>query len=265
MTPMEAFDLRKQIPLNGLMLSTGDLEYQEFLENLTSNEKSVLKPYLESYVTESKREQMHEVLRHRTRHVAVVLENIFQPHNAAAAVRSCECFGFQELHVIEESYDHVINPDVTMGGCKWISLHHHKKEEGGTVPVLTGLKKSGYTIAATSLRPGCVPLEELDLRSPLALCFGTEEKGLSEEAHELADVFVQIPSYGFTQSFNVSVSVALSLSSIRKRLEQSDLDWELSEEEAADLYLTWLMKTANRGLLLAKHHLNQASSPDGCK
>lgn len=262
---MEAFDARKQIPINALVPNTPDADFQAYINSLNVQQKESLTLFMESYVSESKREQMHEVLKHRTRHVAVVLENVFQPHNAAAVVRSCECFGFQDLHVIEESYNHVINPDVTMGSTKWVSLYHHKKEEGGTVPVLTGLKEAGYKIAAASLRPGCVPLEELDLNEPVALCFGTEEKGLSDEAHDLADVFVRIPSYGFTQSFNVSVSVALSLTSIRRRLEKSELAWRLSDADSEDLYLIWMMKTANRGMLLAKHHLNQGSSPDGCK
>lgn len=233
-----------------------DPEYQDFLDTLDGDQKAALAPYLESYVTESKREQMRSVLKHRTRYVTVVLENIFQPHNAAAAIRSCECFGFQDLHVVEERYNHEINPDVTMGGCKWLSLHHAPKEAGGIAPVLLNLKKRGYRIAATSLRPDCVPLERLDLSQPLALCFGTEENGLSEAAHDLADLFMQIPSYGFTQSFNVSVSVALSLASIRNRLEASDIPWRLSEKDREDLYLTWMMKTANRGILLARHFLN---------
>ncbi|MCB1121747.1 MAG: RNA methyltransferase, partial [Verrucomicrobiae bacterium] len=220
---------------------------------LTVDQKSRLRLFLEDYVSENKREQMAEVLAHRTRHVAVVLENVFQPHNAAAAIRSCECFGFQDLHIIELKYDHRIDPNVTMGGCKWVNLHRHRAGNHGTRSALKSLKNKGYRIVATSLRPGCIPLEQLDLSTPLALCFGTEEAGLSEEAHEQADELVQIPSYGFTQSFNVSVSVALSLSSIRNRLEASSIDWELKTGERDDLYLTWLMKTANRGLTLARH------------
>lgn len=238
-------------------------EFQSFLNGLTAEQKAALRTFLESYVTEAKRTQMHEVLSHRTRHVALVLENVFQPHNAAAAVRSCECFGFQDLHVIELHNDYRINPDVTMGGCKWVSLHHHNKEPGETTRLLASLKEKGYKVAATSLRPGCIPLEALDLSQPLALCFGTEEKGLSEEAHDLADVFVQIPSYGFTQSFNVSVSVALTLNSIRDRLEKSDIPWQLSEGDYEDLYLTWMMKTANRGHLLAKRFFEQENAPRG--
>jgi tRNA (guanosine-2'-O-)-methyltransferase len=238
-----------------LMASIVDEEFQSYLDTLSREQKASLKPFLETYISENKRQQMQQVLEHRTRHVSVLLENVYQPHNAAAAVRSCECFGFQDLHVIELSHDYAINPDVTMGGCKWISLHRHGSEDGGTGAVLQIMKQSGFKIAATSLRPGCISLDQLPLEEPLALCFGTEESGLSEEAHEQADVFVQIPSYGFTQSFNVSVSVALSLSSIRNRLEASDIDWRLNEGEAEDLYLTWMLKTANRGLALARHHV----------
>lgn len=242
---------------------SGEDAFMQYIGTLGSEQKDALSKYLETYVTEAKREQMHEVLSHRTRHVALVLENVFQPHNAAAAVRSCECFGFQDLHVIELHNDYRINPDVTMGGCKWVSLHHHGKEAGDTTRLLNSMKAEGYKIAATSLRPDCVPLEELDLTEPLAICFGTEEAGLSDEAHELADVFVQIPSYGFTQSFNVSVSVALTLSSIRSRLEKSDISWQLDEADYADLYLTWLLKTANRGLLLADRFFGQKNAPKG--
>ncbi|MDA0347821.1 MAG: RNA methyltransferase [Verrucomicrobia bacterium] len=232
-----------------------DSEYLSFLDTLQPIQKESLTHYLETFVSDNKRGQMHQVLDHRTRHVAVVLENIYQPHNAAATVRSCECFGFQDLHIIEAKTKHVINRNVTMGGCKWVSMHHHKKDLGGTKSILQRIKASGYKIAATSMRPGCVPLEELDLSEPVALCFGTEEKGLSEEAHEMADVFVQIPSFGFTQSFNVSVSVALSLTSIRNRLEKSKLPWQLPPEDRHNLYLTWLMKTANRGLVVARNYL----------
>ena len=259
----EAFDLKALFPLNGCMGVTGEEAFMDFVGDLTGDQKVALTRYLETYVTEAKRDQMHEVLRHRTRHVALVLENVFQPHNAAAAVRSCECFGFQDLHVIELHNDYRINPDVTMGGCKWVSLHHHGKTERATTSLLSSMKAQGYKVAATSLRPGCVPLEELDLSEPLALCFGTEEEGLSDEAHELADVFVQIPSYGFTQSFNVSVSVALTLSSIRNRLEKSEIPWQLSKQDYEDLYLTWMMKTANRGLLLAKRFFEQENAPEG--
>jgi len=73
----------------------------------------------------------------------------------------------------------------------------------------------------------------------------------------MADVFVQIPSYGFTQSFNVSVSVAQSLTSIRNRLEQSDLPWQLTPGDRLNLYLTWLNKTANRGLVVARNYLER--------
>lgn len=233
-----------------------DSEYLSFLDTLVPLQKKNLTQYFESFVSYNKREQMHQVLAHRTRHVAVVLENIYQPHNAAT-VRSCECFGFQDLHIIEAKTKHTINPNVTMGGCKWVSMHHHKKDIGGTVAVLKRLKASGFKIGSTSMRLGCVPLEELDLNQPIALCFGTEEKGLSEEAHDMADVFVQIPSYGFTQSFNVSVSVAQSLTSIRNRLEQSDLPWQLTPGDRLTLYLTWLIKTANRGLVIARNYLER--------
>jgi len=241
----------------GDMGSISDQEYPAFLDGLSSGQKSRLQLFLEDFVSQNKRGQMAWVLDRRTRHVAVVLENVYQPHNTAAAIRSCECFGFQDLHIIELSHAHRIDPNVTMGGCKWVDFHRHDKAAGGTESALKELKQSGRRIVATSLRPGCISLEELDLSTPLALCFGTEEAGLSETAHAWADEWVRIPSCGFTRSLNVSVSVALSLYSVRKRLEAGSIPWRLSPQERQDLRLIWMLKTANRGLSLARHWLTR--------
>ena len=239
------------------MPKTDPAEIRRFLNPLTARQKDALTGYMEAFVSKNKRGQMHAVLEKRTRRVVIVVENVYQPHNAGAIVRTCDCFGFQELHVVERSYDFNISADVTMGACKWISLHKHAAAEGNLARVLNQLKSEGFTIAATSLREGCIELEDLALSKPLALCFGTEEKGLSEEAHELADVRVGIPSYGFTQSYNVSVSAALCMSSIRRRMESGEVDWQLSESEKADLYLTWLMQTTNRGVDIARNALER--------
>jgi len=230
---------------------------RNFIGSLDNKQKDWLKALLETYVTEGKQEQMADVLNHRTRHLAVVLENIHQAHNASAVIRSCECFGVQDLHIIEKRHPMRFSMDVTMGGCKWVDLHVHRKQKRNTSRVLSGLKDQGYKIVATSLREGSMPISELPLEQPLAICIGEEERGLSEEAHAAADYLVQIPMYGFTQSLNLSVSAALCMSTLRERLEQSELDWRLKDAQRSDLYLNWLINTVNRGLVFAQEMLER--------
>ncbi len=237
--------------------------FEVFVANLSIEEKAALSGFLDTYVTAERREQMGAILDSRTRHVALFIENIYQSHNTSAVVRSCDGFGFQDLHIVESDNESRINPDVTSGACKWVSMHSYKDSGGMTEKALNRLKTGGYTIAATSLREGCIALEELDLTKKTILCFGTEETGLSDAAHDAADVFVRIPAYGFTQSYNISVSAALCMSSIRRRLEASNVDWKLGKDERRDLYLSWLMKTANRGLALSKRFLANPDSMTG--
>jgi tRNA (guanosine-2'-O-)-methyltransferase len=180
--------------------------------------------------------------------VQVVIENIYQPHNASAIIRSCECFGVQDVHVIEKEYTFNTNPDIVMGAEKWMTIHRSTD----THTCLKQLKEKGYLIAATTLRADAVPMDHLGVEKPLALVFGTEEAGLSEEAHDMADVFVKLPMFGFTQSFNVSVSAALSLTHIMGRLRSSQVPWRLSASEAKTLKLEWLMKSTPHGEALVR-------------
>lgn len=208
--------------------------------------KNILTPlttHLESLVTPERLERMKAVLAQRTRYVCVVLENIFQPHNASAVVRSCECFGIQDLHIIENSYQFERTRGVSMGADKWLNLSRYNRDDFNTPECLNELKSQGYKIAAMTLRPGAVPLHELSLDKPVALTFGTEQEGLTEEAHALADQYVYLPMYGFTQSFNISVSCALSLQILRERIEREKANWPLTGDEAATLKFTWLRRS----------------------
>ncbi|MBH54527.1 MAG: hypothetical protein CMI18_09295 [Opitutaceae bacterium] len=97
----------------------------------------------------------------------------------------------------------------------------------------------------------------MDLNELLAICYVMEEEGLSDEAYHMADVLMEIPSFRFTKSFNLLVSVALTLSAISDRLDSSNIPWQLNESDKGDLYLAWLMKTENRGVQLAEYSLGQ--------
>ena len=203
-----------------------------------------LTEYLLRFLSEKRIEKIDSVLSNRTKHITVVLEDIYHPHNASAVIRSCDCFGIQDLHVIENEKSYRVNKCVTQGVGKWISLHRHNNKDDNTEACLMKLKKQGYHIVATSLRgEDMVSIDDLPIDSKIALCFGTEEFGLSDKAHDLADSVVNIPMYGFSQSFNISVSAALCLHNIANRLHNSDVSWQLTEAERNTLRFSWIKKS----------------------
>ena len=202
--------------------------------------------FLGEYVTENKRSKIASALQNRTRHVTVVLEEIYQPHNASACLRNCDCLGIQDVHIIENRNEYRPNSGVAMGSAKWLTLHRYRS----VVSAAETLKNRGYRIFATTPnREGYEPVT-LPLDAPAALLFGTEEEGLTEEAIALADDFLCLPMYGFTQSFNVSVTVAITLSRIAERLRESDVAWSLSEKEKTELTLEWYRGIVKRHELL---------------
>ncbi|HEX4068987.1 MAG TPA: RNA methyltransferase [Candidatus Babeliales bacterium] len=203
-------------------------------------DKSALIEHLLQYVTENKREKMQAVLANRTRYITVVLEDLFQEHNASAALRTCDIFGIQDVHVVEAKYTFKAIPTIAMGSSKWVDVHPYRS----ITDAITELKKEGYRIVATTPHTDCYTLPSLPLDQKTALIFGSEQTGLSQEALAHADTFVKIPMYGFVESFNVSVSVALCLYDVITRLHQSTYAWQLSEEEKQDIMLAWIRKVS---------------------
>ncbi len=194
--------------------------------------------YLSEYTTQNKLDKMVAVLQGRTRHVTLVLEDLFQPHNASAILRSAECFGIQDIHIIEKRNQFRATEGVAMGAAKWLDLHYYPAIND----CFAQLKSKGYTIVATTPGPQAIPLQELPLNNKMALVFGTELTGLTSQALEHADLFVTIPMYGFTQSFNVSVSSALCLYQITESLKRSSIPWHLTPQEQQDITLAWLKR-----------------------
>jgi tRNA (guanosine-2'-O-)-methyltransferase len=192
-----------------------------------------------SIITEAKREKFDLLAAKRTRYLTVVLENLYQEQNASAIVRTCDCFGLQDIHVIEKDNEFSVNRDIAMGAGRWVDIYPHTDPKFPTTTCLNSLKKRGYRIVATTPHEEDITIDELPIDQPIALVFGTERMGLSETVLILADDYVRIPMYGFTESFNVSVSAALSLHTIRQKLERSNIPFELSEEEQIDVKLNW--------------------------
>src|SRR5450631_2457688 len=102
--------------------------------------------YLAQFITENKRSKIEEIVQWRTRYLTVVLEDIYQPHNASAVLRTCECFGIQDVHIIENRNKYTVNPDVVMGSTKWMNLHKYSGKTNNTPDALNALKEQGYRI-----------------------------------------------------------------------------------------------------------------------
>jgi tRNA (guanosine-2'-O-)-methyltransferase len=142
-----------------------------------------------------------------------------------------------------------------MGSSKWLNLHKYNSNENNTIDTFNSLRKKGYRIVATTPHENDFLLEDLNLDSKIALVFGTELEGLSDTVIQNADEFVQIPMYGFTESFNISVSAAIILHYLTEKLKKSNIKWELSENEKTDIKLYWVRNVVKRSELLEKEFL----------
>ena len=215
--------------------------------------------YLTTFVTENRKQKFDALIRHRTKHLTVVLEDIYQPHNAAAVLRSCDCFGVQDVHVIENQNKFEANPDVELGSAKWITLNKYNSKEENTADCIKILKQKGYKIVVTSPHKNDCSIEELDITNKSALFFGTEMRGATPVAFEQADAFVKIPMVGFTESLNISVSAAVTLYTLITRLKKSNVDWCLSKEEENAVRLQWLRNSIPKSGLIEKDFLAKSS------
>ena len=209
--------------------------------------------HMSEFVTGERLELFHRVLGERTRYITVLLEDIFQSQNGSAVLRTCDCTGIQDVHIVEERNEYEINPDVSLGSDQWLTLHYYNRGEDNLSDAVAALKKEGYRIVATSPHKEGTSPESFDLeKGKAALLFGTELNGLTEQALELADEFIQIPMVGFTESYNISVSAAVILYSLRKRLEGSELEWRIGEEERNPILLEWLRRSIKMGEQIEK-------------
>ena len=218
--------------------------------------KQALLEHLSQFISENKNSLFQKIIENRTRYLTVVLEDIYQPHNASAVLRSCDCFGIQDVHIIENQNIYEVNPDVALGSSKWLNLIKYTEAANNTPSAIRALKEKGYRIVATTPHKDDVNLQALDLsKEPVALLFGTEMRGLTDDALAMADEYMKIPMYGFTESFNISVSAALCLFYLSEKLRNSDILWQLTEEEKLDVQLDWTRQVLKMSDLVEKKFL----------
>src|SRR5690554_2893262 len=195
--------------------------------------------HLSSYLTDRRKVLFQKILADRTRHFSVATEDVYQLHNTSAVMRTCDVFGIQDLHVVEELFGKRVDKEIAMGAQKWVSLNRYNSIDD----CITKLKNSGYQIIATTPHNDSTLLHEFDVSKKSAFFFGRESEGLSDIVMNAADGFLKIPMYGFTESLNISVSAAIVLQSVVSKMKQTNVNWQLSEAEKFEIEMQWLKKT----------------------
>jgi len=214
--------------------------------------------YLESYLTPRRKSLFDRVVSNRTRHITIVAEDTYQDHNASALIRNCDCFGIQELHIIEEINKYRLAKGMTQGSDKWVDLHYYSEFDDNTQVCIDRLKQNGYAIVATCPHENEYLINDFDISKKSAFFFGREKTGLSQKVLDQADAFVKIPMYGFSESFNISVSAALVMDHLTAKLRKSkNIDWQLTNDEIIDLKIDWSIKTIQNGEQIAKKYLKE--------
>lgn len=191
---------------------------------------------LEEFVSPVRRARMAAALEARTRELVVVLEDIYDEHNASAVLRTADAFGIHEVHVVERKVRFVLQPKTSLGAHKWLDVQRHR--DAGEA--YAALRARGYQVWASSVREGSIPIGALDPSGPVALVFGNEHEGLSEQAVEAAHARFQVPMVGFVESLNVSVATAVAMYDVLARKRSSGRAIGLERLEKRRLYAEWL-------------------------
>lgn len=196
--------------------------------------------YLLPFISEKRAQLFKEIIDKRTRHFAIALEDIFQPHNANAVIRSADCFGIQDIYTIETINSFEPSRGVSKGAIKWTDRIKFIDFE----TAFATIKDKGYQIVATTPHESDCALEDFDISKKSMFFFGAEKKGISEYTKKHADVFLKIPMQGFTESLNISVSAAIIMQQLTHQLRQrEDIAWQLTQDEKEALFLDWTKKS----------------------
>ncbi len=209
--------------------------------------------YLSSFMTGERYSVLRDTLDRRMGYMTVCLENIFHPQNASAVVRSCEAFGIQHIHVVESLTAFTPNVNIVRGTDKWIDIHRCRGAGDPSAELVSKLKGDGFRIVATSPHVGSATPEDFDVgRGKFALFFGTEHEGISQTVAQAADEFIRIPMYGFVESLNISVSAAILLYTLSRRVREDVEGWELPDGEKRELLLKWMLSSVKDGKNIMK-------------
>ena len=194
---------------------------------------------LEPMLTAERIARIDRVLAARLASVTTAVEDTYDPHNAAATIRTTEALGLQDLHVIEVNQRFSAASGVTRGAHRWLDLHRWPDAAAAA----RALRERGFRVIAT-LPDATTSIEDLDVASPFAVVFGNEHQGLSHEVQRLCDAAVAVQMLGFTESYNLSVTVALAMSRLAaRRRAHLGRDGDLDPARRARLRARWFALT----------------------
>lgn len=207
--------------------------------------------YLEGYLTEERKQRFLEVLQHRTKHITIAIEDVYQMHNTSAIIRSCDVFGVQEVHVVEDRFAKRLDKNIAMGAEKWVDVYRYQS----TADCIANLKQKGYQIIATTPHNDSTLLPEFYPNQKSAIFFGTEKEGLSDVVMHQADVFLKIPMVGFSESLNVSVAAAIIIQDLAHKVRASETNWQLTDVEILEKRMDWTQKSIQHVKGIIKRYL----------
>jgi tRNA (guanosine-2'-O-)-methyltransferase len=214
---------------------------------------------LSIYASETRLNRFQDILARRLTSVLLGIEDLHHEHNGAACLRTAEGLGVSKVMAAEVRNSYPMGK-IPMGISKashqWIELDTYKSGQA----MIKAARSQGYKIYGAGPR-GRLTLADIPCEEPLMILFGNEGVGLSEETIQSCDEVFRIPMYGFTESFNVSVSVGMALehvcSKVRHRLHTQDRTGELNEEQKETILAQWIARDMNDLDLLLKHHLGE--------
>ena len=203
-----------------------------------TNTSTKFEPMPDRFLTEDRKTKLRNVLARRQPDLTLVLNNIHDPHNVSAILRSCDAFGVFGVHLYytKEKFPSLANSS-SGSAKKWIDLTRHR--EAGTM--IQGLRDRNMQIVGTGFSSTARPIMDIDFTKPTAIILGNEHRGMDPDVKIHVPDEIYIPMFGMVQSLNVSVAAATILyEAMRQRLaagmyEQSPLD----EEEFENVYADW--------------------------
>lgn len=207
--------------------------------------------YLKQFLTEERLLKIEHFSKESSDFVLPVMDDVYQFRNAAAIIRSVEANAFHKVMAMEE--ENVFDPNltVTKGAETWVEVEKMPKN----IASLQNIKDRGYKILAVSLEKNAVMLPDYQITEPVALVFGTEKEGVSEEVIDFADETLAIPMYGLTRSYNVSVAAGICMYELKQKLLKSDIDYKLSEEKLIKMKIRWAVNSMRSGPQIFEKYL----------
>jgi tRNA (guanosine-2'-O-)-methyltransferase len=188
-------------------------------------------------MTPERKNKLSSVLSKRQNDIAIVMENVFDPHNISAVMRTCDAVGVQDIYILNTKIPRhkKWGPRSSSSAAKWLTVHQYENAE----ECFLSLRKRYSKILTTHLSSDAIGLYEIDFTQPVALVFGNEHSGVSEEIRALADGNFVIPQSGIIQSLNISVACAVTL---YEAYRQKNIAGHYNQQKLDDVRYNELLK-----------------------